>query len=125
MQSKEILSTSSAKILKSYMQQESDTHRMAGKKLPFSKNNIRMGGKTGTPERALPQRMWQDRRVPEKSNDAWYIFFIQSETQQAPLAVAVRLERTGSGPGNGSGKAVQFVGDVIIPVLNEAGYKVK
>lgn len=125
MQSKEILSTSSAKLLKSYMQQESDKHRRAGKKLPFSKDNIRIGGKTGTPERVLPQRMWRNKRIPEKSNDAWYIFFIQSETQQAPLAVAVRLERLGLGSGNGSGKAVQFVGDVIIPALNEAGYKVK
>ena len=125
MQSKEILSSSSAKLLKSYMQQESDKHRRAGKKLPLSNDNIRMGGKTGTPERVLPQRMWRNKRVPEKSNDAWYIFFIQSETQQSPLAVAVRLERLGLGSGNGSGKAVQFVGDVIIPVLNEAGYKVK
>lgn len=125
MQSKEILSSSSAKLLKSYMQQESDKHRRAGKKLPLSNDNIRMGGKTGTPERVLPQRMWRNKRVPEKSNDAWYIFFIQSETQQSPLAIAVRLERLGLGSGNGSGKAVQFVGDVIIPVLNEAGYKVK
>lgn len=125
MQSKEILSSSSAKLLKSYMQQESDKHRRAGKKLPLSNDNIRMGGKTGTPERVLPQRMWRDKRVPEKSNDAWYIFFIQSETQQAPLAVAIRLERLGLGSGNGSGKAVQFVGDVIIPILNEVGYKVK
>ncbi len=125
MQSKEILSSSSAKLLKSYMQQESDKHRRAGKKLPQSNDNIRMGGKTGTPERVLPQRMWRNKSVPEKSNDAWYIFFIQSETQQAPLAVAIRLERLGLGSGNGSGKAVQFVGDVIIPILNEAGYKVK
>ncbi len=123
--SKEIISSSSANLLKSYMQQESDKHREAGKKLPSSNDNIRMGGKTGTPERVLPQRMWKNKREPEKSNDAWYIFFIQSETQQAPLAVAVRLERLGLGSGNGSGKAVQFVGDVIIPVLNEAGYKVK
>lgn len=125
MQSKEILSISSAKLLKSFMQQESDKHRRAGKKLPLSNDNIRMGGKTGTPERVLPQRMWRNKRVLEKSNDAWYIFFIQSETQQSPLAVAVRLERLGLGSGNGSGKAVQFVGDVIIPILNEAGYKVK
>ena len=124
-QSKDILSSSSARLLKSYMQQESDKHRRAGKKLPLSNDNVRMGGKTGTPERVLPQRMWRNQRVPEKSNDAWYIFFIQSETQQAPLAVAVRLERLGLGSGNGSGRAVQFVGDVIIPILNEAGYKVK
>lgn len=122
---RKIISSSSANLLKSYMQQESDKHRRAGKKLPLSNDNIRMGGKTGTPERVLPQRMWRNKRVPEKSNDAWYIFFIQSETQQAPLAVAIRLERTGLGRGNGSGKAVQFVGDVIIPVLNESGYKVK
>lgn len=124
-QSKDILSSSSAKLLKSYMQQESDKHRRVGKKMPLSNDNVRMGGKTGTPERVLPQRMWRNQRVPEKSNDAWYIFFIQSESQQAPLAVAVRLERLGLGRGNGSGRAVQFVGDVIIPILNEAGYKVK
>lgn len=124
-QSKEMISSSSAHLLRAYMQQESDKHRRAGKKLPISNDNFRMGGKTGTPERVLPQRMWRNKRVPEKSNDAWYIFFIQSETQQAPLAVAVRLERLGLGSGNGSGKAVQFVGDVIIPALNEVGYKVK
>lgn len=122
--SKQIISTESARILKSYMQQESDKHRRSGKALPLAAENNRIGGKTGTPERVLPQRMWRNNRVPLKSNDAWYVFFIHSGAQNTPLAVALRLERTGLGAGNGSGKAVQIVADVVIPVLNEAGYKV-
>ena len=57
-------------------------------------------------------------------NDGWYVFFIRSERQQGPLAVAVRLERLGVGSGNTSGAAVEFVANTVIPSLNRAGYKV-
>ena len=123
--SKEIISSASANLLKSYMQQESDKHRGNGRKFPKGSDNMRMGGKTGTPERAIPQRLWTNKKKPVKSNDAWYIFFIESQTQGSPLAVAVRLERMGSGAGNRSDKAVQIVADHIIPTINKAGYEVK
>ena len=126
--SKEIISSSSARLLKSYMQQESDKHRTRnGKLLPTSGDNMRMGGKTGTPERGVPKLQRKGVYAGSKngtSNDAWYIFFIESKAQGTPLTVAVRLERTGA-HGIGSGKAVQYVADVIIPVLNEVGYQVK
>lgn len=125
--SKEIISPASAKLLKSYMQQESDKHRGKdyGKALPKADDNKRMGGKTGTPERSVPEHLRKGVYTNFKngtSNDAWYIFFIESK--EGPLAVAVRLERTGAS-GTGSAKAVQMVADVIIPALNAAKYKVK
>ena len=125
--SKEIISPASAKLLKSYMQQESDRHRGKdyGKALPKADDNKRMGGKTGTPERTVPEHLRKGVYANSKngtSNDAWYIFFIESK--EGPLAVAVRLERTGA-RGTGSTKAVQMVADVIIPALNAAKYKVK
>lgn len=122
--SKEIISSSSANLLKSYMQKESDKHRDLGRKLPKESDNLRMGGKTGTPERTLLEKFWINKKKPLKSNDAWYIFFIESKTQGGPLAVAVRLERIGSGRGNRSDRAVQMVADVIIPTIQKAGYKV-
>ncbi|MDE6019847.1 MAG: hypothetical protein K2H01_02460, partial [Ruminococcus sp.] len=129
--SKKIISSASANLLKSYMQQESDKHRAKsyGTALPkAADNNKRMGGKTGTPERSVPEHLQKGvYAYSEKgvSNDAWYIFFIESEKQKAPLAIAVRLERTGIGSGSRSDKAVQMVADVIIPALNDAKYKVK
>ena len=127
--SKEIISSASAKLLKSYMQQESDKHRDYGKALvKAADNNKRMGGKTGTPERNVPEHLRKGDYAKSKngtSNDAWYIFFAESEGQKAPIAVAVRIERTGAGSGTRSDKAVQMVAEVVIPTLNAAGYKVK
>lgn len=108
-----MMRASSADMLKSYMQKESDKHRSNGRALPKAEGSARMGGKTGTPERGYKGR---------KPNDAWYVFFMESETQKAPLAIAVRLERTEN---LNSGKAVQFAADVVIPAMNEAGYNVK
>lgn len=110
-----VISASSASQLALYMQKESDKHRANGRPLPGNTSvQDRMGGKTGTPERGD--------RLGHKPNDAWYIFFINSETLNAPLAVAVRLERT---EGLNSAKAVDFAARTIIPTLNEAGYKLK
>ena len=95
------------------MQKESDKHRRNGHAFPAGDGDLRMGGKTGTPERAYRK---------SKPNDAWYMFFIESETAGGPLAVAVRLERTESLT---SGKAVDFVSKVVIPALNDAGYNVR
>jgi cell division protein FtsI/penicillin-binding protein 2 len=127
-----VLSSQAAGLLKSYMQQESDKHRRQGRALPQPLNPLlRMGGKTGTPERvsggAMEARRDQNGRrywAYPCMNDGWYVFFIRSERQQGPLAVAVRLERLGIGSGNTSGAAVEFVANTVIPSLNRAGYKV-
>ena len=111
-----IVMTASTALLKNFMQLESDKHRSKGRALPGSPTDPqRMGGKTGTPERGLGNR-------GARPNDAWYIFFVRSAALQAPLAVAVRLERTES---RGSGEAVQFAASTVIPALNAAGYQVK
>lgn len=124
-----IISEQSANKLKSFMQEESKKHKGKesgyAKRLPIDAANP-MGGKTGTPERPVPEDLRKGVYANSRSgraNDAWYIFFIQSETLEAPLAVAVRLERTAA-KGLGSWKAVQLVANVIIPKLNEAGYRV-
>ena len=113
MPSKKVIGGTSADKLKSFMQKESDKHRRNGHAFPAGDGDLRMGGKTGTPERAYRK---------SKPNDAWYMFFIESETAGGPLAVAVRLERTESLT---SGKAVDFVSKVVIPALNDAGYNVR
>ena len=123
--SREIISSKSAKILKSYMQEESDKHRKSYS-LPYSAEaSNRMGGKTGTPERSLLQKFWTRDKGSHISNDAWYIFFIESEKLDAPLAIAVRFERTKGASEFGSGNAVRFVADVVLPTLNKLGYKVE
>lgn len=113
MPSKKVIGGTSADKLKLFMQKESDKHRRNGHAFPAGDGELRMGGKTGTPERAYRK---------SKPNDAWYMFFIESETAGGPLAVAVRLERTESLT---SGKAVDFVSKVVIPALNDAGYNVR
>lgn len=110
-----VLDSSSAMALKSYMQQESDKHRNNGHQLPKNAvENERMGGKTGTPERV-------DRKG-KRPNDAWYICFIESETNGAPLAIALRFERS---EGYNSGLAVRLMSKVVIPTLNATNYKLK
>ena len=52
-------------------------------------------------------------------NDGWYIFFIDSPKLNAPLAVAVRMERLGSGI---SDNAWKLSDKVVLKVLSEMGY---
>lgn len=124
----EIISEKTADELKEYMQAQSNDI----KSLPHVGN---IGGKTGTPERAWPMRTWKNKHHEEKSNDAWYIFFIDVEkksinnknkeiAENGTLAVAVRIERTGTGKGSTSAKAVQLVSRVIA-VLSECKYEPK
>lgn len=99
--------------LRHFMQLESDKHRR-NHPLPGSAGSeMRMGGKTGTPERLGVG----NRRI----NDAWYICFMNSGRQHGPLAVAVRIERSEVG----SAKAVDFVSRVVVPALNAAGYQIQ
>ena len=59
------------------------------------------------------------------SNDGWYICFIEKANidnehkDSACLAVAVRIERTGSAM---SGKAVSLTKDVVIKTLQDLNY---
>lgn len=108
-----ILSSENNKILKSYMQNES------GVKRPRLATAKGIGGKTGTPERDVNSDRTKNRF--QRWNDAWYIFFVESEKQGHPLAVAVRLERTID---RRSDLAVKFVNDVVLPSIDKAGYKV-
>jgi len=113
-----IISTAEANILKTYMQKESTKHRNNGYAFP---EGVGMGGKTGTPEREMKiGRRYADidARKDGKMNDGWYIFFIDSKEKE-PLAVAIRMERLGSGI---SGNAVRLTDKVVIKTLKELGY---
>jgi cell division protein FtsW (lipid II flippase)/cell division protein FtsI/penicillin-binding protein 2 len=137
--SHQIVTKDEAKILKGYMQKESDKHRKKGYSFPNSvKEENRMGGKTGTPERemyySIPTNVIDkktgkpkmkkiyydvDTRKDGKMNDGWYIFFIDSPKEKAPLAVAIRMERLGAGI---SGNAVRLADQVVLKVLSDTGY---
>lgn len=108
-----------------------------------------IGGKTGTPERVAEriERIIKKKdgthRVRVKEivrNDGWYMCFIEnanitstmreqrprkqkdmSETSvQAPLAIAIRMERLGKG--EMSGNATRLMDEVVIGVLKRRGY---
>lgn len=114
----------------------------------FSKRET-IGGKTGTPERVSEVRRSFTKknngayRVATQEivgNDGWYICFIEnanitSKTRkqeprkqedisessiQAPLAIAVRMERLGKG--EMSGNATRLMDEVIIESLKKHGY---
>jgi cell division protein FtsI/penicillin-binding protein 2 len=119
-----IVSKGEANILKGYMQKESDKHRRNGYTFPKSeKEDDRMGGKTGTPERELRYKTINSKgkevTIVRRYNDGWYIFFINSPKENAPLAVAVRMERLGAGI---SGNAVRLTDKVVLKVLRDMGY---
>jgi len=86
-------------------------------------SNASIGGKTGTPERSYKGLNKQGQEDTHSKNDAWYIFFIDSEgVNQAKahkLAVAVRIERANT---LDSGLAMDFTRNEVIPVLTENGY---
>lgn len=68
-----------------------------------------MGGKTGTPERSAGKKA--------RPNDAWYMFFVNTNNGD-PIAVAVRIERTGRVDQDESGsatstKAMQMTNDLM------------
>ena len=106
-----IVGSAEASILKKYMQEESQKWSV----LPNHPGDSRsIGGKTGTPERA-------DRRGNAHCNDAWYICFMYSEKLGAPIAVALRVERTVDAT---STLAAHTMGTCIIPALNSAGYQI-
>jgi len=111
-----LLTPAEASRLKTAMQKESDKHRGKGKRLPPGDHD-RIGGKTGTPQRTMGDRHYQD---------AWYVFFVQPQNYPSPLAVALRIEFVGvKNSGVNSGRAVEFVANSILPTLNASGYQVE
>ncbi len=110
-----VISSNEAEALDDFMREEA---REKG----FNNRNI--GGKTGTAERIL----LKNNRVT-KPNDGWFICYIDNakvkktvkgkhKEETSPLAIAVRLERLGSGM---SGKAVDVTQEVV-GVLTSLGY---
>lgn len=114
----------------------------------FSKRET-IGGKTGTPERVSEIRrsfikkkngIYRVTTQEIVGNDGWYICFIENATItsktrkqeprkqkdlsessiQAPLAIAVRMERLGKG--EMSGNATRLMDEVIIESLKKYGY---
>lgn len=118
-QSIPLITPQQASELKGFMQDESNKHRKKGKLLPGSpEQSDRMGGKTGTPERELSYGQ------KGKANDAWYICFIESGKLRAPIAIALRLERTFYYKNNKiinfqSGEAVKVIANCILPALDD------
>lgn len=120
-----LMTSDEASILKSFMLAE------AANQHSRQKGNVSLpsyvGGKTGTPERSRvlsesrKYNKWQKKYVTyrreEKLNDGWYMFFIEGDGAQHPLAVAVRMER-----GLRSGPAVCLTGNLLLDCLNRHGY---
>lgn len=122
----QIVSPAAASVLCGYMQNESKKHRdNTSLRAAFPAD---MGGKTGTPERELWRRTNRiDRNGnPQmetvKRNDGWYMFFVDSPKEGAPLAVAVRMERLPEAKGNTSRRAVELTDKVVLAVLREMNY---
>ena len=124
-----LLSSQSANILKEYMLAESANQKL--------RNSVVLpsfvGGKTGTPERgriekdslfynrwskkyeqlyyhSKAEKKWQSE--PTKYNDGWYMFFVEGQGKNHPLAVAVRMERS-----TGSGAAERLTKSVVLDTL--------
>ncbi|MDR1763250.1 MAG: FtsW/RodA/SpoVE family cell cycle protein [Dysgonamonadaceae bacterium] len=119
-----IVSAIEANILRDYMVEQA---RVKGR---FS--NPTMGGKTGTPERnwsykVTPYRAYNrttkqyETRTTRtaKLNDGWYIFFVRSEKLNAPVAVAVRLERLPLGIGS---RQAMLLSNLVLNTLFDNGY---
>lgn len=123
-----VIEKSEAEYLKTFMKHEAKSHSK------FIRDDI--GGKTGTPERPIKTHNVKGRDgtsrtfVDKKMNDGWYICFIYDaiissnvngnlKSKKSPLALAVRMERLGSGM---SGQAVNLTQGVVLKVLRKLGY---
>ncbi len=87
-------------------------------KLPkFQK--ISFGGKTGTPERGVSKAVFTKRigAKGDRKNDSWYAFVVKS-SKGSNLAVVLRIERTKKT----SSEAREWVENMVMPILKEAGY---
>jgi len=120
-----VMTRRQSEILQGIMREETDTRRFSTRPLPRT-----MGGKTGTPERAI--KFLDDFTDGDRFNDAWYMCFVDvippaygpfSQGTPSPrrIAIAVRIERTYKFQ---SGEAATFVSSTVIPALRDAGYQV-
>ena len=124
---KDRVCATSLETLKSYMKDQA--------RLKASIFNPAIGGKTGTPERIHNYKYKTGKQATftgqrnggrlgksKAENDAWYIFFVDSDgvnqSKAKKLAVAIRIERAKST----SSLAMQVTRNQIIPVLTELGY---
>ena len=116
-----LVSEGTGRLLES-MCSEAQKHRERGYVLPGSVDGVgRFFSKTGTPERGLYVKDGKGGLVYTVQNDGWYIFGLPCASTQSYLAVAIRMERLGSG---GSSLAVKFASEVVIPAFRECGYQV-
>ena len=116
MPSTQVVSDAEANILKEYMRNETNKHKVKHN-YDFPNN---MGGKTGTAQRIIQVRNKVTNQLDEKTmNDGWYMFFIESSKENAPLSIAVRMERL---PGGNSSMAVRLTDKIIIRVLQDLDY---
>lgn len=124
----QLLKPNESQILKKYMLAEAAnqyTRQKGSVTLPSY-----VGGKTGTPERArIVSKIYRTNKKTGKqtvkyildddgkTNDGWYMFFVEGDEAHHPIAVAVRIER-----GVGSGSAVRMTGNMLLDCLNRHGY---
>ena len=114
-----VVSPDEANVLKGFMQNESAKH----KRFPTG-----MGGKTGTPEREWRRytgsidRNGNPAMSSVKLNDGWYMFFIDSPREEAPLAIAIRMERLPEARGNTSRRAVELADRIVLQSLKNLNY---
>ncbi len=119
-----VISAEEAKELNKFMKNEATQHSK------FDRTDI--GGKTGTPERPIRTKTIlrngeKETQVLDKSNDGWYICFFEKDKTKGKkdfypnhLAVAVRMERLGSGMSN---HAIDLTKKVVIEVLKDKNHK--
>jgi cell division protein FtsI/penicillin-binding protein 2 len=96
-----IKDTAYASLLKQYMIDQSST---AGK---FKIKNIRVAGKSGTPERIIKG---------EKQSDGWYVFFAPTPDGKSYTVTCIRIE-----VGHGSSNAV-IVANAVAKILQKREY---
>ena len=121
----QLVNKDEAEVLQGFMKEEAKKWNTSNRvKVHFPAN---MGGKTGTPERDLQYKVYNEEndtyetRVRKNLNDAWYVFFVKtSKFEEAPLSVAIRIERSGAG----STRAVQLAYSAVLQALNDAGYEI-
>lgn len=89
-----------ASLIRDYMLEQSANR--------FLEMGVKVGGKTGTPE-----RVWKGERI----NDGWYVFFAPKASGQGNIIVSIRVEST-----KGSSDAVKLAGQHVIPMLLKMGY---
>ncbi|MCM1223466.1 MAG: penicillin-binding transpeptidase domain-containing protein, partial [Lachnospiraceae bacterium] len=106
----EVIDKASADKLASAMQAEAS--KWIDKNIFPSELTGKIGGKTGTPMRAM--------RGSKLMNDAWYICFIKNATTGRTLCAALRLERLPHG--ERSEHAVDAMAEVVIPTLKATDY---